>query len=80
MKKRMEERTLIGDMEEELAASRAEVASLKAENEKERSRAQSFENRLLNAESIIASLQRQIAELQNFGNKYFKNWIQFTEV
>ncbi len=71
MKKRMEERTLIGDMEEELAASRAEVVSLKVENEKERSRAQSFENRLLNAESIIASLQRQVAELQNFGNKYY---------
>lgn len=71
MKKRMEERTVIGDMEEELAASRAEVVSLKAENEKERSRAQSFENRLLNAESIIASLQRKVAELQKLGNKYY---------
>jgi len=66
MKKCVEVRTMIAEMEEELILKRREVASLKAEVQLERSRAQSFENRVLNAESANASLQRHLAEHQKY--------------
>ena len=53
-------------MEEELVLKRREVASLRAEVQTERSRAQAFENRVLNAEAANASLQRHLAEHQNY--------------
>lgn len=66
MKKCVEVRTLIAEMEEELILKRREVSSLKAELQAERGRAQSFENRVLNAESANASLQRHLAEHQKY--------------
>jgi len=57
---------MIAEMEEELILKRREVASLKAEVLQERSRAQSFENRVLNAVSANASLQRHLAEHQKY--------------
>ena len=61
LKKCVDVRTMIVEMEEELILKRQEVLSLRAEVQAERSRCQSFENRVLNAESANASLQRHLA-------------------
>ena len=66
MKKCIDVRTMIAEMEEELILKRQEVQSLRAEVQAERSRCQSFENRVLNAESANASLQRHLAEHQKY--------------
>ena len=66
VKKCVDVRTLIAEMEEELVLKRREVASLRAEVQTERSRAQAFENRVLNAEAANASLQRHLAEHQKY--------------
>ena len=66
LKKCVDVRTMIAEMEEELILKRQEVLSLRAEVQAERSRCQSFENRVLNAESANASLQRHLAEHQKY--------------
>jgi hypothetical protein len=55
MKKCVEVRTLIRDMEEELILKRQENLSLNEQLKDERSRCQTFENRVLNAESANAT-------------------------
>ncbi|KAK4026155.1 Kinesin-like protein [Daphnia magna] len=66
MKKCVEVRTLIREMEEELILKRQEVLSLNEQLKDERSRRQTFENRVLNAESANATLQRHVAEHQKY--------------
>lgn len=66
MKKCVEVRTLIAAMESDLILKREEVISLRAELAAERARSQAFENRVLNAESANASLQKHLAEHQKY--------------
>ena len=71
MKKCVEVRTLIREMEEELILKRQEVLSLRDELKTERGRRQSFENRVFNAESANATLQRHLAEHQKYAKFVF---------
>ena len=73
MKKCVDVRTMIAEMEEELILKRQEVQSLRAEVQAERSRCQTFESRVLNAESTNASLQKHLAEHQKYA-RYLKNF------
>ena len=61
-----EVRTLIHDMEEEVILKRQEVLSLHEQLKNERSRCQTFENRIRNAESANATQQRHVAEHKKY--------------
>lgn len=71
MKKCVEVRTLIREMEEELILKRQEVLSLRDELSIERNRCQTFENRVLNAEAANANLNRHLTEYQKYSKYYF---------
>jgi len=66
MKKCLDFRSLITGMEEEVILKRQEVSSLRAELQVERTKSQAFENRIINAESANASLQRHLQEYQKY--------------